>query len=113
MLPSCHRFTRLWALEAAMLIVLLVSDLAYAGTSNRTIDDTYGDSATGALPSYSGSWNVGQDCPGCRVQPAPNDVFDGTWHDTTSDSGTGPHAVTLSFQGAFSKAVPVPPRGVE
>lgn len=96
-----YRWTWLWALEAAFLVSLLFSASASAGPTNRTIDDTNGDSATGLIPAYSGSWNVGQNCPGCRVQPSKSDVFDGTWHDTTSDSGaTTPHTVTLSFQGA-------------
>ncbi|KAJ7483814.1 hypothetical protein B0H11DRAFT_1914677 [Mycena galericulata] len=56
--------------------------------SNRTIDDFYGDSVTGVVPSYdpSGVWNAVV-------------VFDDTWHDTTSLNATDPPSVTIQFTG--------------
>ncbi|KAH9930961.1 uncharacterized protein B0H18DRAFT_872467 [Fomitopsis serialis] len=67
----------------------------------RTIDDTYGDSVTGVLPTYGANWNAGQTCSGCAVQPSPSGTYRGTWHDTTSDNpnSTTGHAVTLEFTG--------------
>ena len=55
---------------------------------NRTIDDFYGDSVTGALPVYSPSdgWTSGNTCVGCRFNSSIADVnktFDKTWHDAT------------------------------
>ncbi|KAI0736638.1 hypothetical protein C8Q72DRAFT_768914 [Fomitopsis betulina] len=99
-MPPWCRCPWLWAFKVTLFVELLFSASVSAGQSNRTIDDTNGDSVTGALPSYSSSWNVGQDCPGCRVQPSASDCFEGTWHDTTSDNGVStPHTVTFSFQG--------------
>ncbi|KAI0659553.1 hypothetical protein C8Q70DRAFT_1053906 [Cubamyces menziesii] len=71
---------------------------------NRTIDDQYGDSVTGALPLFfptTGVWNIGQTCTGCAIHAGnpidPAHVFDGTWHDT---SGGGPdRIVQVSFTG--------------
>ncbi|KZT74171.1 hypothetical protein DAEQUDRAFT_761607 [Daedalea quercina L-15889] len=96
--PLCLRiFLRA---RGILFVALLLSAFVLAAATNRTIDDTYGDSVTGALPSYSESWNIGQECTGCRVQPSPSDVFRGSWHDTTSDNpNTTTHSVTLSFQG--------------
>jgi hypothetical protein len=83
--------------------VLSFSSYAFAAT-NRTIDDTIGDSVTGALPSYSpaGAWNVGQDCKTCYVRPAdPSRAFNATWHDTTQDPvDVEQHTVTVTFVGA-------------
>ncbi|EPS98614.1 hypothetical protein FOMPIDRAFT_1104985, partial [Fomitopsis schrenkii] len=51
---------------------------------NRTIDDVYGDSATGDLPIYGPSlWNIGPPCAGCQLVPDTDKLFMGTWHDNT------------------------------
>ena len=77
----------------------------------RFIDDTYGDSATGVLPSYSSDgvdcWNEGPGCSACTLQPQASQAHNGTWHDTTSDvcnnaasnNGTAGHSVTFNFVG--------------
>ncbi|EPT00125.1 hypothetical protein FOMPIDRAFT_90766 [Fomitopsis schrenkii] len=77
----------------------------------RYIDDTYGDSVTGAQPSYSSDgadcWNKGPGCSACTLQPQASQAHNGTWHDTTSDvcnnalsnNGTAGHSVTFSFNG--------------
>ncbi|EPT06111.1 hypothetical protein FOMPIDRAFT_9495, partial [Fomitopsis schrenkii] len=72
-----------------------------AASTNFTIDDTFGDSATGLSPTYSTNWNVGQTCSGCAVVPDASKTFMGTWHDTTTNSPMkpAPHQVNLTFQG--------------
>ena len=95
-------FTPIWTrVQAFLLLTFLLTHSVCATPSNRTIDDTNGDSATGVLPQYSGSWNIGQNCPGCDLQPDPAGAFEGTWHDSTSGS-TDMHTVTLSFEGEMS-----------
>ena len=80
-----------------MLLPLTV----FAGSTNRTIDDQWGDSVTGVLPAYSTNWNFGPDCNNCAVAPSVSKAFGGTWHDTTSSNpNTTGHYVTLSFTGA-------------
>ena len=73
---------------------------------NRTIDDTYGDSATGLQVVYSEFWNKGQVCSGCAVQPDPSKAFEGSWHDTTS--GPTSHNATMKFIGTYCFRLPVP-----
>ncbi|TFY62419.1 hypothetical protein EVJ58_g3877 [Rhodofomes roseus] len=74
----------------------------------RTIDDTDGDSVTGATPTYSNEdcWNKGPDCSACTFQPDPSQAHYGTWHDTTSNvcnnayvNGTSSHSVAFDFTG--------------
>jgi len=66
------------------LLPLLFTALqtATAAEVNRTIDDTYGDSVTGAKPNYLPSTNgvwADATCKGCRVQPDPNQAFKKSW----------------------------------
>ncbi|KAH9842375.1 uncharacterized protein C8Q71DRAFT_698456 [Rhodofomes roseus] len=84
-----------------LLTSLLLSQVVSAGTTNRTIDDTHGDSVTGVLPTYSNNWNYGPNCSFCAIRPDANETFDGTWHDTTSNS-TDPTqpSMTLTFDGS-------------
>ena len=92
-----------WSLRILVALsssLLLPSPVACTQT-NRTIDDYWGDSVTGALPVYSVNWNYGQNCTICRVRPTLSETFDNTWHDTTSNSpSTTGHYVTLKFTGA-------------
>ncbi|KAJ7167452.1 hypothetical protein C8R43DRAFT_877357 [Mycena crocata] len=80
----------LWLLRSCIAIV-----------SNRTIDDTKGDSITGFIPIYSPAkqWTPGTNCSGCLVQPEIGRLFDYTWHDTTQGDGGVPSTVTLNFTG--------------
>ncbi|TBU26827.1 hypothetical protein BD311DRAFT_416267 [Dichomitus squalens] len=87
--PGCSRF----------LILLFTAAGALAGTSTRTIDDQDGDSVTGLIPSYSGAWNLGPQCTGCRVQPDPSQAFSGTWHDATAHAGEEIRTMTAQFNG--------------
>lgn len=80
-----------------------------AARTNRTIDDTYGDSVTGALPTYTPpvDWTAGQNCSDCLVAPRDlSQVLNGTWHDTsqfyTSDTE---HRITVTFSGKREVAV--------
>ncbi|KAJ7749562.1 hypothetical protein DFH07DRAFT_555138 [Mycena maculata] len=68
---------------------------------NRTIDDEFGDSVSGALPTYRPDyyWNVGTSCTICEVHPDPTLAFNHTWHDTSQLPGHAPVSVTLDFVG--------------
>ena len=84
-------------------------DNVHAG-SNRTIDDTHGDSVTGELPKYLSSsnagWNSGPTCSFCALKPDADKFFMGTWHDDTLDEGAaGNNSITLSFTGMLSHTV--------
>jgi hypothetical protein len=74
------------------------------GSTNFTIDDTYGDARTGVIPTYEpgndtapygDAWTA--NCEGCRVVPNPKEVFNGTWHHAT-DLHSGYTGLTTSFQ---------------
>ncbi|EPS98618.1 hypothetical protein FOMPIDRAFT_1017517 [Fomitopsis schrenkii] len=68
--------------------------------TNRTIDDNYGDSVTGAKPTYSDGWNYGPDCSKCYVQPVVSDTFDRSWHDVTaSPDDPAARDIMLTFTG--------------
>ncbi|KAK7014142.1 hypothetical protein VNI00_019380 [Paramarasmius palmivorus] len=58
----------------------------YGKQETRYIDDTFGDSVTGAMPFYHGSWlSVSSNCPSCTGQLKPDftQLHNGTYHDTT------------------------------
>ncbi|KAI5115994.1 hypothetical protein M0805_009066 [Coniferiporia weirii] len=85
---------------------LAISLLVYFGLSrgilvNRTVDDELGDSVTGALPTYQGSWNYGPTCQDCLEHLDPSFVFQGTWHEATWDPGDpSERMVNISFTGS-------------
>ncbi|KAF9463488.1 hypothetical protein BDZ94DRAFT_1163882 [Collybia nuda] len=68
------------------LVFLVAIGHGGATVINRTIDDEFGDSATGEkpifLPSTQGIW-AGEECGGCRVQPDRALAFKGTWKAAT------------------------------
>jgi hypothetical protein len=80
---------------AWFLGVLWLIPTVRAGTA--AIDDTDGDSQTGAKPSYSGSWyNSSQFCEWCMNHNLDmSQVYNETWH----ASGHNGDAVALSFTG--------------
>ncbi|KAE9394638.1 hypothetical protein BT96DRAFT_827383 [Gymnopus androsaceus JB14] len=59
-----------------------------AQTEFRYIDDQYGDSVSGAIPTYepSGGWANGSTCTGCAIRPDAKQAFLGSWHDSTYDA---------------------------
>lgn len=75
---------------------------------NITIDDEYGDEATGRLVSYAptGSndpWTLGTLCSACVLRPDAASAYNGTWHDATIKSyNPGPFSFTLLFDGKSS-----------
>ncbi|KAF9457719.1 hypothetical protein BDZ94DRAFT_1175025 [Collybia nuda] len=78
---------------------------AGAVSTNRTIDDQFGDPATGGrpvfLPTTEGVWE-GRGCVGCGVEPDPAQAFRGTWNAATfrpGEGGSGPLYIDLSFTG--------------
>lgn len=89
-----------------MTTVMQVFSIAFSLQINRTIDDTYGDSVTGLQVVYSEVWNIGQLCPGCGVQPNASEVFDGTWHDTTTSISNTANNATITFIGVYPSHLP-------
>ncbi|KAH9922672.1 uncharacterized protein B0H18DRAFT_508440 [Fomitopsis serialis] len=89
------------SLIVVLFLILTGARAAQAGTpTNRTIDDYYGDSATGVTPTYSTGWNYGPGCSVCLIQPVPGETFDQSWHDVTaSPTDPAPKIITLSFTG--------------
>jgi len=82
-----------------LLPLLMMPRLTLTAKTNRTIDDTYGDSSTGLRPIYSDSvWNYGQNCTGCTIRPFAENTFMQTWHDTTTNSAAA-RTVQLLFNG--------------
>ncbi|KAF7309146.1 hypothetical protein MKEN_01116900 [Mycena kentingensis (nom. inval.)] len=85
-------------LVTLLLLQLALVDPALAGS--RTIDDTNGDSSSGAKPSYSPAdqFSPNSNCPDCVYHPDAGSTFDGTWHDT-SQIGDERRSVSFSFTG--------------
>ncbi|KAF8077621.1 hypothetical protein FPV67DRAFT_3831 [Lyophyllum atratum] len=72
-----------------------------AVATNRTIDDTLGDSATGAKPIYlpSGNWD-GPSCDShCTIRPSSDRAFDNTYSAATYVPGGGARTAQFSFKG--------------
>ncbi|KAJ6500739.1 hypothetical protein C8R45DRAFT_79801 [Mycena sanguinolenta] len=70
--------------------------------SNRTIDDQFGDSVSGLVPTYNppSFWKVGASCgSGCAVHPDPTLAFNHTWHDSSQFPNEAPVSVSLQFTG--------------
>lgn len=70
------------------IVLLAFLHIAVAALVNVTIDDTFGDPETGAQVTYlpAGAWSAGsqsQSCPTCVVHPATNQLYDGTWHESS------------------------------
>ena len=82
--------------------ILIRSLLAVARSTNRTIDDTFGDSVTQLQVTYTSNWHVGQTCSVCAVSPNRAQAYGGTWHDTTSNNpnSTAPHSASFRFNGS-------------
>ncbi|KAJ7456545.1 hypothetical protein FB451DRAFT_1511489 [Mycena latifolia] len=78
-----------------------------AALVNVTIDDTAGDSLTGALVTYtpSDAWNSQNECIDCLVHPDTTKLQNGTWHDSTFsvDGVNNPHRnVPLTASASFN-----------
>ncbi|KAJ6582082.1 hypothetical protein B0H19DRAFT_927985 [Mycena capillaripes] len=84
-----------------LLLILSHAALSLGSVQTATIDDTKGDSNTGAQPVYSPatSFSLNSNCDGCSVHANPASAFDNTWHDSSQLNGAGPVSVTLSFTG--------------
>ncbi|KAJ7799868.1 hypothetical protein B0H14DRAFT_2387743 [Mycena olivaceomarginata] len=92
--------------DVLVLAFILFTHVALSSGSvlPATIDDTTGDSLTGAQPTYSGSFSavrlqINSNCDGCLVHPDPQRAHGGTWHDSSQFGGAPPVSVTLSFTG--------------
>ncbi|KLO13076.1 hypothetical protein SCHPADRAFT_381499 [Schizopora paradoxa] len=84
--------------------------------TNVSIDDSSPDPFTGTRISYGSignitdgaGWNIGQNCSICLAQPDPSQVFDGTWHDTSTWFAVkGPNAVNKPFASVSFTGVAV------
>ncbi|KAJ7651144.1 hypothetical protein FB45DRAFT_780465 [Roridomyces roridus] len=86
-------------ISSVLLLFLLASTNAQTFT-NRTIDDTNGDSVTGVVPTYTPSsvW-AGPSCQGCAILPDTSKVFDGTYHAATYHADLGSFAISMDFTG--------------
>ncbi|KAG6915336.1 hypothetical protein DXG01_012108 [Tephrocybe rancida] len=92
-----------------------------AVATNRTIDDTYGDSVTGSQPIYLpvGNWDDASCSPShCTVLPPSGQAFDHSYHAATYLVNGGPRTAQLSFRGTaiyvfFILANNVPNAGTE
>lgn len=73
-------------------VFLFFLEMVFAIMVNVTIDDTLGDSATGAQFTYlpTGGWSFGPTCQACTATPHLNasGTLDKTWHDGTSNGDT-------------------------
>ncbi|KAH6912767.1 hypothetical protein BKA70DRAFT_1559236 [Coprinopsis sp. MPI-PUGE-AT-0042] len=69
-----------------VLLVSLFASRCVAMLVNATIDDTFGDTRSGAGINYSppAAWRDGRlPCPVCRARPTSSLLYNGTWHDST------------------------------
>ena len=85
---------------ALIALVVVIFSLSMAQPTNRTIDDTFGDSETGRLPVYlpPTAWG-GNNCTGCAIQPDRDMAFDGTWMAVTYHPALISANVSFSFEG--------------
>ncbi|KAE9394631.1 hypothetical protein BT96DRAFT_827400 [Gymnopus androsaceus JB14] len=94
MTPRClPLYLRIFA-----LIIASYPFIGLAQTEFRYIDDQYGDSVSGAIPTYepSGGWADGSTCTGCAIRPDAKQAFLGSWHDSTYDA-SDKHLRTVQF----------------
>ena len=71
-------------------LLFAMRSLVSASLVNVTIDDTFGDASNGAQIIYEPDsvWNIGNNCAACTAHPDPGLVYDGTWHDGTTQLGS-------------------------
>lgn len=110
-----------WRVVNYLSLLLHIAPALHTAPAARAelgaIDDTYGDSVTGAKPSYSSDgedcWNQGPGCAACVLQPDPSMAYNGTWHETTSnmcnnavsDQSSAGHSVSFNFTGTVTAMV--------
>ncbi|KAI0717143.1 hypothetical protein C8Q76DRAFT_616887, partial [Earliella scabrosa] len=85
-------------------LITVVAEWAHSRSVNRTIDDQWGDSLSGALPQYDppDRWQQGLHCRTCAISFDTSLVYRGTWHDSTAydpDDDPIPHTLTVEFVG--------------
>ena len=90
-----------WFSSLLTHLVLIIPTIA--SLVNRTIDDEFGDSVTGVVPTYAPQgWLQGQNCTGCSFNSRNVDisqVFNGSWHSAMHIPGSTDFNVTASFSG--------------
>ncbi|KAF8875770.1 hypothetical protein BD779DRAFT_1449859 [Infundibulicybe gibba] len=85
---------------SVLLHIFLLFRATGGAPSNRTIDDTNGDSVTGVRPVYlpAGPWGDAS-CGGCAIQPDPNRAFQRTWTAATFHPELESISINFEFQG--------------
>ncbi|TFK22988.1 hypothetical protein FA15DRAFT_670996 [Coprinopsis marcescibilis] len=84
-----------------LILIVFQPQTVHCAITNRTIDDTNGDSVLrNTFPIYQppNSW-VGATCNGCWLTPDPSQALGRTWSETTWHVGSDPVFVQLQFQG--------------
>ncbi|KAF7320185.1 Protein kinase domain-containing protein [Mycena kentingensis (nom. inval.)] len=97
--PNLFPF-RTYLMHPRILWFALFGLCAAAAATNRTIDDTTGDSVTGNVPTYapSDAWE-GSSCTSCAIQPAQALAHNGTWSAATYNPTMGSMNITFKFTG--------------
>jgi hypothetical protein len=91
------------AVNVPLLLISALFLLCVLGVStNRTIDDQYGDNVTGLLPLYTPASAVGRSVAQCSECVDPSEAFGQTWTSLTYNPGLpgGVH-VELQFYGEY------------
>ncbi|KAF8891351.1 hypothetical protein BD779DRAFT_1670967 [Infundibulicybe gibba] len=85
---------------ASVLHIFLLFQGTGGAPSNRTIDDTNGDSLTGFRPVYlpTSFWD-GASCEGCAMRPDPDRAFQRTWTAATFHPELMNISINFGFQG--------------
>jgi hypothetical protein len=134
-IPGITYKERRWGLTFAEMISPFFIPLAYllwkiqscfAVSSNRTIDDFYGDPITGFIPLYEplNAWHAvavgillageslsadeiiqNGNCSTCFVHVDPTQTSNDTWHDSTQKNNSAPSSVTIQFTGKLAQYV--------
>ncbi|KAE9394633.1 hypothetical protein BT96DRAFT_1022422 [Gymnopus androsaceus JB14] len=88
-------------LRVFTLIIAFCPFIGLAQTEFRYIDDQYGDSVSGAIPTYEPSegWEQGSICTECAIHPDAKQAFWGSWHDSTYNAGGYLRSVQFNFTG--------------
>ncbi|KAF8891361.1 hypothetical protein BD779DRAFT_1670977 [Infundibulicybe gibba] len=95
-------FRRLRPGALVFVYTLLLFQVTLGAITNRTIDDTLGDSVSHVRPVYSpsqgGIWEDAT-CKGCRIAPDASKAFQGTWTAATYNPGLKAISIDLAFKG--------------
>lgn len=85
---------------ARLIVQTSLATFAVGATStfNVTVDDSGLDPRTGNAINYTGDWDLGQTCSGCKARPDPAQIHNSSWHDATMRSSSSQY-VAFVFTG--------------